>query len=206
MLPTAMPTEPTRRRALALLAAAALAAPRAAAALDAGTAERLVRSLVDDINAVINSGKSERAMYRDFERLFELYADVPTIARFTLGVDARRASAAQLRAYTEAYRERIAVTYGSRFREFIGGRLEVRETRPLPRRGRTDYEVRTTAFLRGEDPFEVTFLVSDASGEPLFYNAFIEGVNMLLTERTEIGAMLDQRGGDIDALIRALEA
>jgi phospholipid transport system substrate-binding protein len=171
-----MRTDFTRRRTIGAIVAAGLAplfATTRAAALEAGTAERLVRALVDDVNAVINSGKPEAAMYRDFERLFDRYADVPTIARFTLGVDARRASAAQLRAFTDAYRERIARTYGSRFREFIGGRLEVQETRPLPRRGRTDYEVRTTAFLRGEDPFEVTFLVSDASGTPRFYNAFI---------------------------------
>ncbi|MEO0830506.1 MAG: ABC transporter substrate-binding protein, partial [Pseudomonadota bacterium] len=29
---------------------------------------------------------------------------------------------------------------------------------------------------------------------------FIEGVNMLLSERAEIGALLDRRGGDIDKL------
>ena len=33
-------------------------------------------------------------------------------------------------------------------------------------------------------------------------NMFIEGVNMLLTERTEIGAMLDARGGDLNRLIK----
>ena len=33
---------------------------------------------------------------------------------------------------------------------------------------------------------------------------FIEGINMLLTERTEIGAMLDRRGGNIDAMIADL--
>jgi phospholipid transport system substrate-binding protein len=32
----------------------------------------------------------------------------------------------------------------------------------------------------------------------------IEGINMLLSERSEIGAMLDARGGDLDALIRDL--
>jgi phospholipid transport system substrate-binding protein len=201
-----MPSDLTRRGALGLALGAALTAalPRRARALTTGTAESLVRNLVDDINAVINSGKSEGAMYRDFERIFQRYADVPTVARFTLGADARRASPAQLRAYTDAYSTYIARSYGSRFREFIGGRLEVQETRAIPRSSRTDYEVRTVAFLRGEDPFEVSFLVSDASGRPKFYNAFIEGVNMLLSERTEIGAMLDRRGGDIDALIREL--
>ena len=37
-----------------------------------------------------------------------------------------------------------------------------------------------------------------------FFNLYIEGINMLLSERAEIGAMLDARGGNLDALIRDL--
>ncbi len=58
--------------------------------------------------------------------------------------------------------------------------------------------------LRGEPPFEVTFLVSDRSGGNRFFDLLIEGISLLRTERTEIGAMLDRRGGDIDALIADL--
>ena len=50
----------------------------------------------------------------------------------------------------------------------------------------------------------MTFHVSDRSGRPLFFNMFIEGINLLLTERTEVGALLDRNGGDIDAMISAL--
>ena len=51
------------------------------------------------------------------------------------------------------------------------------------------------------EPFEVDFLVSDRSGQPLVFNLIIEGVNMLLAERQEIGALLDRNSGKIDALI-----
>jgi phospholipid transport system substrate-binding protein len=34
---------------------------------------------------------------------------------------------------------------------------------------------------------------------------FIEGINLLLTERTEIGAILDRNKGDIDSLIKDLK-
>ena len=51
------------------------------------------------------------------------------------------------------------------------------------------------------EPFEVDFLVSDRSGRPLVFNLIIEGVNMLLAERQEIGALLDRNSGNIDALI-----
>ncbi len=69
---------------------------------------------------------------------------------------------------------------------------------------KSGYEIRSIAYLRGEAPFEVTFLVSDRSGKILFFNMFIEGVNLLLTERTEIGAMLDRAKGDIGTVTAQL--
>lgn len=192
------------RRALLLGAAAATlttvlpAAP--ARAMTVASARDLIGRLLDEINAVINSGKSESAMLGDFERIFSRYADVPIIARSALGVASRSASAGQLQAFTTAFRGYIARKYGRRFREFIGGRIEVTGGGPL----KTWFEVVSTAYLRGSDPFEVRWHVSDKSGKPLFFNLIIEGVNMLLSERTEIGAMLDQRRGDLDRLIADL--
>ncbi len=192
----------SRRHFLAssIAATAVTFSPVPAAALSEGSARTLVDSLVADINSVIASGKSQNAMIRDFERIFTQYADVPIMARYALGADARTASNAQIRNFTKAFQGYIARKYGKRFREFIGGRIEVKSARKI----KSGYEVRSTAYLRGQSPFEVTFLVSDKSGRDKFFNMFIEGVNMLLTERTEIGALLDQRGGDLNRLIRDL--
>jgi len=192
------------RRHLIGTAGAALAVsalPRAALALNQTSARTLVDQVVDAINKVIDSGKSETAMYGDFERIFKSYSDTSYIAAYAMGPDARRATADQKRAFTDAFTGYISRKYGKRFREFIGGRLEVEEVRPV----KNFLEVRTTAYLRGESPFEVNFHVSDRTGKELFFNIYIEGVNMLLTERTEIGSMLDARQGNIDRLITDLK-
>lgn len=193
----------TRRSVLSVLmaGAAGLALSRPALALNTDEARQLIDRLVGEINTVINSGKTEAAMYGDFERIFIKYADVPIIARSALGVAARSASAAQMNAFILAFRGYISRKYGKRFREFIGGELKVEQARPV----KSFFEVKTTAYLRGEAPFEVIFLVSDKSGRDLFFNMYIEGVNMLATERTEIGAMLDARRGNIDLLIEDLK-
>lgn len=192
----------TRRGfAAGLAAAAALGAlPRPALALTAEAAKGLVDKTVDDVNRIINSGKSESAMLKDFEKLFATYADVPTIARSVLGTAARSASKAQLSAYTSAFQGYISRKYGRRFREFEGGRIEVAEARAV----KSYYEVVSTAKLKGQAPFEVRWHVSDKSGKSLFFNIIIEGVNMLASERTEMGALLDQRKGDLDRLIADL--
>ncbi len=194
----------TRRGfATVLLSGLALAAlPRQAHALTAEGAKSLVDKTVADINAIISSGKSESAMLGDFEKLFARYADVSTIARSALGPAARQASAAQITGFTKSFQGYISRKYGRRFREFVGGRIEVNEARAV----KSYFEVVTTAYLSGESPFEVRFHVSDKAGKSLFFNIIIEGVNMLASERTEIGALLDQRGGDLDRLIADMKS
>lgn len=191
-----------RRDFTLAIGAAAFLAPTGALALSESSAERLIGQLVGDINKVIASGKSEKAMYGDFERIFGRYSDTSYIAAYAMGVDARRASASQKKAFSSAFNTYIARKYGSRFREFIGGRLEVTGVKQVKKW----YEVSTVAYLKGQSPFEVTFLVSNRSGKDLFFNMFIEGINLLLTERTEIGALLDRNGGDIDKMVAALKA
>ena len=193
----------SRRSLVAGLATvtALTALPQTAAALTADGAKTLVDKTVADINSIINSGKSESAMLKDFEKLFARYADVPAIARSVLGTAARSASKAQLSAYTKAFQGYLSRKYGRRFREFEGGKIEVAEAKAV----KSYFEVISTAHLKGEAPFEVRWHVSDKSGKSLFFNIIIEGVNMLASERTEMGALLDQRGGDLDRLIADLK-
>ncbi len=178
------------------LAAAAAFGAVPAWALTVDQARALIDKAVSEVNGIINSGLSEQQMFPKFERLFVVYADVPTIARAALGPAARSASDAQMKAFTKVFTGYISRKYGRRFREFIGGKIEVTDARPL----KGNFEVISTAYLKGESPFEVRWQVSDKSGKSLFFNIIIEGVNMLASERTEIGAMLDKRKGDIDAL------
>ncbi len=195
-----MTPRPTRRSLVAALLATAVLLPGRPVFASPAAARELVDLVVRDVNAVIASGQPEEQMLRAFEEIFDRYADVPTIARYALGNDARRASPAQLAAFTAAFRTYVARKYGRRFREFAGGRIEVLAAREVP----NGYEIETTAVLRGQPPFRVDFQVSDRSGRTLFFNIVIAGVNMLLSERTEIQAMLDRRRGNIDALIADL--
>lgn len=181
--------------------AASLALPLPAAALTVDQARALVGKTISDVNTTINSGKSAGAMIGDFERIFARYADVPTIARSALGPAARGASNAQLSAFTSTFQGYMARKYGARFREFIGGEIEVTGARAI----KSYFEVISVAKLRGQSPFDVRWHVSDRSGKDLFFNIIIEGVNMLASERTEIGAMLDRRNGDINGLIEDLK-
>lgn len=189
------------RRSFLTAVSAAAFAPSFAAAFTSGDAETLVQRVVGDINKVIASGKSLPSMIRDFEGIFNRYGDVRIIARSALGPDSRRLSSSQERAYVSAFTGYISRKYGRRFNEFVGGKVEVNKTRKV----KSFYEVQGRVLLPGSSPFDVKFLVSDKSGKDLFFDLVIEGISLRLTEKSEIGAMLDRRRGDINGLIADLK-
>ncbi|MDC0737581.1 ABC transporter substrate-binding protein [Cognatishimia sp. SS12] len=190
-----------KRREFIASAAALALLPMQAFALTTAQAEVLVNKVVVDINRVIASGKSLSGMIADFEAIFKRYGDVNIIARSALGADARRLSASQERAYVSAFTGYISRKYGKRFNEFVGGRIEVTGGRQV----KSFFEVQATAILPGQSPFGVNFLVSDKSGKDLFFDMVIEGISLRLTEKSEIGAMLDKNRGNIDGLIADLK-
>nr|WP_147126845.1 ABC transporter substrate-binding protein [Shimia ponticola] len=191
----------SRRTVLGGLGASLAVLATPVLALTDAQARSLVNGLVNDVNRVIASGKSEGAMIRDFKGIFGRYGNVPFIAQSALGPKSRELSNSERSAYVDAFADYMSRKYGKRFREFIGGRIEVQGARPAGR----FFEVDTVAFLRGENPFALTFVVAERGGERRFVNMYIEGVNVLASERVEIGALLDRNGGQVSGLINDLK-
>ena len=177
-----------------------LTMPSTAFAMTTDQATDLVVRAISEINKIISSGKNEQSMMRSFEDFFESFGDVNTIARYALGREARSLSEDNMKSFTKAFKVYVAHKYGSRFREFIGGHIDVQTSRKV----KQFFEVKARAFIKNKEPLELIFLVSDRSGEPLFFNIYVEGINLLLTERSEIGALMHRNGGDIQATIKKL--
>jgi len=183
------------------LATGLIASAGPALALSEGEARTLVGRAVGDINKAINSGKTGPALYRDFEKIFRRYADVPTIARSVLGPPARSASKTQLNGFADALTGYLARKYGKQFRDFKGSEIEVTGARAV----KSFQEVKAIAKLRGRSPLRVSFMVSDRSGSDRFFDLLIEGISLLKAERSEVGAMLDSVGGSVDKLTAQLK-
>ena len=193
---------PTRRAIIltGFATAGASIFPGVAVALDTTQASALVEQVADEITRIINSGQSENAMIRDFERMMVRYGDMPTIAQSVLGPPARSASAGQISAFAEAFQGYMARKYGRRLREFVGGTVTVTGAQDTGRY----VEVLSTVSMPSQGPFEVRFRVWDRSGRPLFIDLLIEGVSLVISERAEIGSLLDRNGGSVDATTAAL--
>ena len=169
-------------------------------ALTTQEANKLISGLVNDINVIINSQKSPTYMYLDFKNLLTKYGDTKIMSQKVLGVDWRRASIRQRQDFQKAFEHYLSIKYGKRFREFLGGTITVKSSRKV----NSIFEVITIVELANQAPFEVRWLVANKDGSPRMFNIFIEGINVSSSEKTEIGAMLDKRKGNIDQLIKHL--
>ena len=169
-------------------------------ALNTGQADKLISSLVKDINTIINSQKPPTFMYLDFKSVLTKYADTKIMSQKVLGIDWRRATIRQRQDFQKAFEHYLSRKYGKRFREFLGGEIIVTKSRKV----NSVFEVVSIVQLDGQAPFEVRWLVANKDGTPKMFNLFIEGINVSSSEKTEIGAMLDKRRGNIDELITHL--
>ena len=123
------------------------------------------------------------------------------IGRFLLGRYWRMASPEDREAYLKAFNESIVYTYTARFDEYSGQRLVVdgsREdgqfvlvnTRLVDPKGGPDVRVKWRLIRQG-DGFKVADVV-------------IEGVSMSVTQRQEYASVIQSGGGEVKALIKAL--
>lgn len=182
--------------------------PGPARALSADEASRFVESTIEEVAALLEAPGDAARRAAELRAIMEKRAAMPEIARFVAGRAWRTMSEEQQARFVEAFTGFISSVYARRFNEYAG---EVPEKNLFTLGGVADAGqkgmlVRTRINRAGEAPVIVEWLVSDRPGRPVIADIVIEGVSLLITQRDEIGSMLDARRGDVDELIEHLAA
>lgn len=192
----------SRRSLLILGGAAALSVPLGAHAMSTADAEALILKVTQEVQRIINSGKSENVIIQDFERMFERYTNVRAIAATVLGPPWRSASSGDQAAYVDAFKGYVSRKYGKRFREFLNAKIAVTTSKDFGAKGIFVQSMVTTSKWA---PFPVEWHVVERNGRLEFFDLSIEGVNLIATERSEIRALLNANGGSVGKLAQALQ-
>lgn len=187
-----------------LVAAPFLAAvPSRALALDGDTAKAHVRAAVDEVLALAAQPGAPESKADPLEAVLRKYAAMPQIARFSAGVAWREMSDDQKGRFVDAFAHFLSVIYARRFSEYSGEQVKVGRAEDAGRRG---LRVSSEVTQSSGGPIVVDWMVSDRPGRVVITDIIIEGVSLLVTQREEIGAMLSDRGGDLERLISDLAA
>lgn len=195
----------TRRRLLAAaLAGGGLATlPAAAQSLTEAEARAHVRSAVDAVLAIVTGGGGAPEKAAKLRKVLDRYAAMAQIAQFAAGVAWRSMSGDQQRRFTDAFEHFLSTVYARRFQDYSGQTVTIGQVSDAGKRG---VIVASTVSQPNGQPIAVDWLVSDRPGRVVIADIVIEGISLLVSQREEIGGMLESRGGNVERLIADLRA
>ena len=193
----------TRRVLLTYSAATALLATTswtAAWAQSAVDPTAFVVQLGDALVAIVNGPGTYEDKKRRLAPLIEQAVDVDNIARFCLGRFWRTASPGQQQQFNQLFHQVLLNNITGKLGQFEG--VTFKPTTTTQRDG--DSLVGTTIHRPNQQPNNVQWVVSAASGKPKIIDVIAEGTSLRLTQRSDYAAYISRNNNDVDALISAM--
>jgi phospholipid transport system substrate-binding protein len=133
-----------------------------------------------------------------FRLLFQADFDGPGIARFVLGRYWRSASEEEQQEFLKLFEDYVVFVYGTRLSNFNGETFKVRGSR-------TDESgtVVATDIVSpgGEPPIKVDWRLVADKGAFKINDVIIEGISMMVTQRSEFASVIQRHGGQIGGLL-----
>jgi phospholipid transport system substrate-binding protein len=164
-------------------------------------AEEFVSSIANSILAVARSSLAPNDKKLQFQTLLEAYADIPTIAVFSLGryagllTEDRRESYYSL---VSGYISRIFVTHSAN----LGGR-DVNVTGSIARSERETLVESTVWFESGKSLPVIWRVIATDVGFKVF-DVGVNGIWLAIQQRSEFVSIIRRNDGDIEALVAFL--
>ncbi len=171
-----------------------------ARAQPAGDATGFVVQLGNALVAIVNGPGSYEDKKRRLGPLIEEAVDVDGIARFCLGRFWRTASPAQQQQYSQLFHSVLLNNITGKLGQFQG--VTFNATNTTQREGET--LVGTTIRRPNQQPNNVQWVVSQATGRPKIIDVIAEGTSLRLTQRSDYSAYLSRNNNDVSALITAM--
>ena len=127
--------------------------------------------------------------------------DMPTIAKFVLGIYWRRATEAERSEFLELYQTVVAHSYSRLFKDYASEIFLVNKERPAPGGGVIVYG---RSPRLSDEPILVEMLIKKAGNGFKTMDIKVAGVSMPLTHRKEYSSVIRRRNGKVSGLLGAL--
>ena len=200
----------TRRQvfqgALALIGALTSSRVGYAATKRERDAEILINRLVAQILTVISSDTNGQSQERRLMAAIESQTDLSLLARMIMGRYWRRANVRQQQAFVDIFRRYLLRSFTMRLRSYTGAdlgavqdRFSISGTQGV---GKNDVVVRSKIYPPAGTPLAVDWRLRERDGRLFIIDLVVEGVSLLVTQRSEFGSVLERIG--IDGLIGEL--
>ncbi len=188
----------------ALIVALVIGLPGFARADEFGDgAKKFIEALTEEAISTLTVKKISRADRADrFRALMLKTIAVKGIAKFVLGRYWRRATDSEKKEYLQLFEDLLVATYADRFEKYSGEKLLVKKAEM---RGKGDALVHTSMVrVDGSKALKVAWRVRRKDGKYRIVDIMVEGISMIMTQKSEFASFIKRSGGKIDALLDEL--
>jgi phospholipid transport system substrate-binding protein len=174
----------------------------------AAAAEEVVRRLVDQVWQLLAERGVEQVDNQDLHSVLDEGTDLSLLGRLVLGRYWRQANPRQRTEYLRLFRRYMLQTFIQRLRQYAGAdlgqpgaRFQIIASRPV---GERDVLVQSRVAPPTSQPLRVDWRLRERPGEPVIIDLIVEGISLLVTQRSEFAAVLERSG--VDGLLAELRA
>jgi phospholipid transport system substrate-binding protein len=194
-------------KTLFLALALSLAAAPAVAKADDDAATRLVQRTADRMLSALSSRRAEidrnpQLINQLVDNILAPHFDFEMITRAAVGRDWNKATPAQQRALTDAFREMLIRTYSKALLKYSDEEIQYASARPGTRSDTVVVETKVRAA--GAPPIPMDYRMHKKSGNWKVYDVIIENVSLISNYRSQFRTTIARAG--IDGLIDELQA
>ena len=176
------------------------AAPRSAVADDAPVA--FIRALGSQAVGVIRSALPLVSKADYFERMVRQDFALTEICRFVLGPYWRLANPAERQEFCDGFADRLVRFYGRRLAQSGDGEFAVTGSRAAP-----DGVIVTSRINRSQaPPIAVDWRLGISDGAYKIVDFAIDGISMVLSQRSAIAALMARGGGQVQMLLATIRS
>ena len=180
----------------------------AQAAPSAAAAEEVVQRLVDDVWLLLAEQSVGEVDQQDLLSVLDEGTDLSLLGRLVLGRYWRQANSRQRTEYLRLFRRYMLQTFVQRLRQYVGtdaghagARFQIIASRAV---GDRDVLVQSRVAPPTSQPLRVDWRLRERPGEPVIIDLIVEGISLLVTQRSEFAAVLERSG--VDGLLAELHA
>ncbi len=188
---------------LVILLPLAMAAGPAAAAPDVANsnAYTFMNELWSQALDLLNKKRPVAERQARFRELFHKDFDSPGIARFVLGRYWRTATPEEQKEFLKLFDDYVVYVYTARLSDFEGEQFKITGTR-------TDGDatlVSTDVITPGApQPLKVDWRLVNDDGAYKITDVIVDGVSMLITQRSEFALVIQRHGGQVQGLLNLM--
>ncbi|MDZ4322648.1 MAG: ABC transporter substrate-binding protein [Alphaproteobacteria bacterium] len=153
------------------------------------------------ISLLTNQSISDKERADQFRTILETQFNLKAIGKFVLGRYWKQASDEEKQIFLNLFKETTVATYATRFKDYTSEKFEIRGCQVEPDGG---VIVSSQIMRPNGQAIPIKWKIFEKKGEMRVYDVILEGISMGITQRSEFSSVIQNGGGSLEALNKAL--